>query len=531
MSRSDSLPDALLDPAAYPWPVDRVDFVETHISWVFLAGDRVVKAKRPVRFSFVDYSSLALRRQACEDEVRLNRLLADDIYLGVVPIVRTDEGLRVSAEGEIVDWATLMRRIDEGEMLDSRLAEGRVPGDLAERIADRLVPFHLETAAFCEGPDEDVLASQEKVLRENLDDLAPFAGAPLPALEFRLIREAVERFLEDHRDGMRARVADGWIREGHGDLRCEHFVVPDAGPAQVYDCVEFSRELRCADIASDLAFLLMDLVRLGAPAGTVGEILQRYDEAGADLPPGMLRLYWIHRALVRAKVHCLQVGQPDRGRRSRSAHKAVEYLHVAARKALVARPALIVMSGLSGTGKSTVAEGIARMLGISRIASDEVRKELAAARPDPGDIYTRTWSARTYREVYRRGAEELAAGRSVILDATFLDEEHRGEAATVASRHGVPLVLVETVADKKVVEARLLERARRGDAISDATVDIYRQQRERLLANPPGVPEGTIHVIVDTTPEGPVSLDPVLAALLDAGIIEARIDGTTPLQG
>ncbi|HWV23045.1 MAG TPA: hypothetical protein VNZ58_02560, partial [Thermomicrobiales bacterium] len=283
MSSPESLPSALLDPAAYPWSVDEVEFIETHISWVFLAGDRVVKVKRPVRFSFVDYSTLELRRGACDAEVRLNRLLADDIYLGVVPIVRTREGLRVSGDGDPVDWATLMWRIDADEILESRLAQGRIPGDLTARLADRLVPFHMAIAARCNGPDEDVLRAQEKVLQDNLADLQPFIGAPLPEIEFRLAGDAIARFLNERRPDMLGRVANGWIREGHGDLRCEHIVVPDRGPVQVYDCVEFSRDLRCADIASDLAFLLMDLARLGAPAGTIGGLLQRYEAAGADL--------------------------------------------------------------------------------------------------------------------------------------------------------------------------------------------------------------------------------------------------------
>lgn len=530
MSGAEVLPDALRDRTAYPWPVDDVEFVETHISWVYLAGDRVVKVKRPVRFSFVDYSTLALRRQACEDEVRLNRLLADDIYLGVVPIVRTGDGVHVAGEGEVVDWATLMRRIDGREMLDSRLASGRVPADLASRLADRLVPFHLETAPRCDGPDEDVLADQEEVLRENLEDLAPFAGNPLPKLELRLVRTAIERFLEECRVEMLNRVAGGWIREGHGDLRCEHVVVPDEGPVHVYDCVEFSRELRCADVASDIAFLLMDLVRLDAPSGTIDELLRRYRQAGAELPPGMLRLYWIHRALVRTKVHCLQLNQPDPEQRSRSARKAVEYLHMAARQAISTRPALIVMTGLSGTGKSTVAASIARMLGVARHASDKIRKELAANEREPGDIYTGAWTERTYRELLRRGEDDLAVGRMAILDATFLDETRRAEVSAIASRHGVPLVLIETVTDEDVVECRLVERARRGDSISDATVGIYREQRQRQKANPPAIPAGAIHAIVDTSPDGPVSLDPVLSALRDNGVIEARIDDMTTMD-
>lgn len=528
---SDEMFGALKHSDAYPWPVKSVELVETHISWVFLAGERVVKLKRPVQYSFVDYSTLELRHQACQDEVRLNRLLSDDIYLRVVPIVRVGERFLIGEgnEGEVVDWATLMRRIPEREMLDVRMQEDTLPGEIAKRLADRLVPFHMEVAPRCTGPDDEMLQSQNEVIRENIDELEPFSGHPLPPFELVIVREAVFDYLDVHSDRLLERVKQGWIREGHGDLRCEHIVMPDDGTIQIYDCVEFNRDLRCADIASDLAFLLMDLVRLDAPAGTIDTLLRRYRETGAVLPLDVVRLYWIHRALVRAKVHCLQVDGQKGEQRLTSVRKAVEYLHIATSQAITARPTLIVMSGLSGTGKSTVAEALSRTLGVRRIASDEVRKVLASKERNSGDIYTAEWNARTYEEMFRHGGEELAAGRVVILDATFLDERSRADASGLASTNDVPMMVVETITDEGVVLRRLNERTRRGESISDATAEVYRRQRERHNANPPSLPAGSVHVQIDTSLEEPASLDPALSALANAELIMPHIPDTGSL--
>jgi len=521
----DSLLHALRDPQVYPWPVTSVKMVETHISWVFLAGDRVIKLKRPVQYAFVDYSTLQKRRQACEDEVALNRRLAPDVYLGVIPIIREGRKFRIGTGegGDIVEWATLMRRLDDDDMLDAQLQAGMEPPQLAARLAERLVPFHLEEIPECPGDPDAILNGQLGVVTDNLNELQPFLNRPLPSYEFDLINRAMQRFIGTNRRVLRQRVVDGWIREGHGDLRCEHVSIPADGPLQIYDCVEFNRDLRCADVASDLAFLLMDLARLGAQSGTIRDLIGAYQRAGAVLPSGLLRFYWIHRALVRAKVHSLQLADAkDTHEEQRISVKVMEYLHVATRQAVKTQPAVIAMTGLSGTGKSTVGKALAQALGATRIASDEVRKTLAGPHPNE-DIYSAEWTDRTYRKLNDLADEAVASGNLVILDATYLDSERRLAAADVATTHDVPFLLIETVTDDDVVVQRLEERQRRGDSVSDATVDIYRWQREQHLAEPPVIPPGAITIQVDTTPDGPTSLDTVLSALEDAGLLMPQI--------
>lgn len=524
---SNDLVADLLRPDAYPWRPPAVDLIETHVSWVFLAGDRVVKVKRPVRFPFVDHRRLESRHQSCLDEVRLNRRLTDGVYLGVVPIVRAAEGYRVDEEGEPAEWATLMRRLSADRMLDHLLRGDAAPPDLAELLASRLIPFHRQVAPICLGDPDAVAGSATGIVTDNLDELEPFAGAPLGAAQFGLVAAAMREFIAAHGALLRERAAAGWVREGHGDLRCEHVCLEADGAVQIFDCVEFNIDVRCADIASDLAYLLMDLSRLGAHEAAAG-LLARYRQAGIDLPDGLLQLYRAHRALVRAKIACIDFSRGDTGAKARTSVKAADYLDMAIAAALTVRPLLIAMTGLSGTGKSSVARRLARGLGARLSSSDLVRKELAgidgAAPAAWGEgIYRAEWSRTTYDRLFALAAEHLAAGAPVLLDAAFLSSEQRAAAAEVARRAGVRFLLVETVCDAATVEARLAARAARGDSPSDATTEIFRHQRAMAAAAPPAVPIGAWHIQIDTGGQPPVALDPVYALLAREGIIASEI--------
>ncbi|HET8523150.1 MAG TPA: hypothetical protein VFL82_07950, partial [Thermomicrobiales bacterium] len=290
---------ALRHPRAYPWCPSTVELIETHVSWVFLAGDYVVKIKRPVAYDFVDHTTLAARHQSCLDEVRLNRRLTTNVYLDAAPIVHDGAAYRVNGTGTPVEWATLMRRLPADRMLDAMIAAETAPPDVADRLADRLIPFHRDLAPFRGMPPAESAGRLATVLTDNLDELRPFAGSLVAPAQLALIDTSMRDFLDRNRELLAQRVADGWIREGHGDLRAEHICVEPDGQLQIFDCIEFNVALRRADVASDIAFLLMDLSRLGA--GTAASALAaRYRAAGIDLPPPLLNVYRAHRALVRA---------------------------------------------------------------------------------------------------------------------------------------------------------------------------------------------------------------------------------------
>lgn len=517
----EDLVTALTRPEAYPWRPPFVEVIETHISWVFLAGDRVVKVKRPVQFGFVDHSTVDLRRHSCEEEVRLNRRLTDGVYLGAIPITADGMHLTVDGEGDPVEWATLMRRLPAAGMLDQLLATEGAPADLADRLARRLIPFHRDLAGACGRREDGSARALAGVLTDNLSELRPFAGTRLAAVQLGMVDEAIRAFLAANAELLAGRVADGWVRDGHGDLRAEH-VCLDGDGVQIFDCVEFNPAIRCADIASDLAFLLMDLDRLGA--GEVGRALEeRYRDAGVPLPSSLLRLYRAHRALVRAKVDCLTLSTEHQLHPGLS-DEARTYLNLATRAALTVRPFIVVMTGLSGTGKSTVARALAEATGAVLHSSDTVRKDLAhpagETAADWGEgIYTRKWTDHTYQRLHDLAGHDLTAGHPVILDATYLETERREDAASLGSGAGVPVLLVETVCDERTAAARLAVRAARHDSPSDATLDTYRRQLEVLAADPPAVPEGAAAVILDTADRASGLLDPVFAALAETGVI------------
>ena len=514
---------SLLRPEAYPWRPPIVDFIETHISWVFLAGDRVVKLKRPVVYEFVDHSTLTRRRQSCVDEVRLNRRLTDGVYLDVVPIRLSADGARLDGPGPVIEWATLMRRLPAEGMVAALLATNPAPADLADRLADRLIPFHRDSASICAGEPADVAAAATRIVTENLAELAPFVGTVLPPVEFDLVARALREFVQDREDALRDRAEAGWIREGHGDLRAEHICLEPNGAVQVFDCVEFSRALRCADVASDLAFLLLDLDRFGA--GQVStSLLARYRAAGIDLPDELLRFYQAHRALVRAKVAGLRVGSAGSAADRAQVAEAVGYLHQATAAALECEPLVIAMTGLSGTGKSTVGAAIGQALGIAPIVSDVVRKALvgverAAPAAWEAGLYAPEQTRATYRRLRDLAGEALAAGRPVVLDAAYLDRTERHQLAEMANSVGAPLLFVETACPEAVALRRITERARRGTSPSDATAEIHRRQRAMVAGRTPALPTGAQGVVIDTTSDDTIALDPVFIALASLGLM------------
>lgn len=527
---SAELVNDLLRPEAYPWRPTAVELIETHISWVFLAGERVVKVKRPVAFPFVDHRALASRKQSCLDEVRLNRRLSDDVYLDVVPIVRNSQGCQVDGSGSPVEWATLMRRLPSSSMLDDILERGGAPPDLAARLAARLIPFHRQIAAVCNGDPERVSTTAMRILVDNLAELDPFAGRPLGAAQLALVATAMRHFLSNEQARLLQRAADGWVREGHGDLLAEHICLEPDGAVQVFDCVEFNRDLRCADVASDIAYLFMDLARLGA-ADVAADLLRRYRGSGVVLPDPLLRLYGAHRALVRAKIACLEIDDEEVGPAAHRHLAGADYLDMASAAALTVRPVLIIMSGLSGTGKSAIANRLSRAIGAQLFVSDVVRKELAGvtgAAPAAWQegLYTAEWTRATYDRLFALAERDLAAGHAVILDATFLASAQRNAAAALASRSRVPLALIETVADDAIVTTRLAARAERGDSVSDAAIATFRRQQAAVAADPPTVPPHSLPLRIDTGVDASLAFDRLFATLAQADIIAPTIPGS-----
>ncbi|HLH78312.1 MAG TPA: AAA family ATPase [Candidatus Binataceae bacterium] len=487
---------------------EQVERRETHISWVFIAGDSVFKIKKPIKFDFVDYSTLERRFAMCCEEVRLNRRLAAGIYLGVVPIMMRGDGFAIapacdSPVVDAVEYAVWMRRLSEDNSLESLLRRGEVNAAKLGQIAEVIAGFHRQ-AAREQAVRYGGAAAIERGIMGNLAECAGFVNQTVSPAEFDELTQRNRQFLERHHDTFDLRARTGRVCEGHGDLRCEHlYLAPGEQPA-IIDCVEFNEALRYADVASDLAFLLMDMERLGA-AGQAHALFEAYLHASGDGQLAeLLNFYKCYRATVRGKVASLKSRQPGIAdpESERAKKVAAKHFQAAVGYARLCGPALIVVYGLSGSGKSTVAKLLANRLGCAHYNSDVFRKQLfAAPRATRAvgyreGIYTPQQTRKTYDALLSAARQELEAGRSAVLDASFLDEGARVRVVELARTARVPFVMAECTASESEIGRRLAIRAQQPDAISDATFETYLRQKEELA--PLGPELSSHHVLVNT---------------------------------
>jgi len=459
-------------PELYPGRPEPVEVVESHISWVFLAGDRAYKLRKPVVFPFLDYGSAERRRELCEEELRLGRRLAPEIYLGVRPLVRSDGGWLLGEPGERGDEHVVeMRRFDERSTLAARLGRGDADRALVRAVARRIAGFHSAAEPAPAGSfDAGTVAA---TVSENFGTLLPYGDA-VGARELAAAHRFAVAFLHARHEQLEDRVTRGLVRDCHGDLRAEHVIVTN-GAVEVFDPLEFDEELRRIDVSADLAFLVMDLIVAGADT-LAAELIAEYESAGGDHGGRQLLFFYAaYRAWVRAKVACLRAGELPPGERAVALAEARRFAEIGRRLAWRVRlPLMLVICGASATGKTHLAEALASLSGLPRLSSDVVRKELAGldrtARA-PEAVYSEDVSVRTYREL---GARAAAAANGAIVDATF---RRRGHRAAFAGAFGGQALFIECTAPAKVVAERAARRELDPARVSDATPAIAARQR------------------------------------------------------
>ena len=488
MSRSDSQPLGRRIPGTREsWNRAAREFrqyerAETHISILIFIGDKVYKIRKPVRFAFLDFSDRADRAVDCHREVELNRRLAPDVYLGVADIVMDDEP---------VDHMVVMRALPEERQLTSLLQSDADIGRPLDQIALTLSSFHATATRSAQIAAAASPSAFTQKWKENFEEVARFVGNPLDSSVETEIHALVARWLSTHRHLLEARAVEGHVCDGHGDLQASDIFCLEDG-VRILDCLEFSDMLRYDDVCADVAFLAMDMERLGRPDAAMTFVRSYERHSGCTLPPPLLHLHIALRAYVRAKVACL------RSEQAADAAGSARKLHVMALRHLrSARSALVLVGGLPGTGKSTLAAGLANQTGWVLVRSDEVRQR----RPGGSDRYAPDAVAAVYEELLRIGHGHLEQGKSVILDASWVGAEQRARAAQVAEETQSELIAICCRCEDAVGADRIRERLRRGDDVSEATVAIRDAMAMRLDPWPSAVVVDTSRTPVTATVE------------------------------
>ncbi len=504
----EALQEALSTPAAYPHEPERIEFEHTHISLVALVPPRVYKIKKPVSLSYLDFSTLKRRRRVCEAEVRLNRRLAPDTYEGVVPIVRTDEGLRVEGDpetGEVVEVAVKMRYLEPSQFLDARLSRGDAGTADIDRVARQLCEFYQSQPSTPEVAEAGRIERLRAVTEENFAEATGHIGSLLSRPAHEALQFYADLFYDQSASLLHRRRAGGFIVEGHGDLRLEHVHVPDDRIA-IFDCIEFNEEFRHLDVANDVAFLAMDLDVHGRRDLSHRFVDRMATGLGDPDLPRLINFYKSQRAQVRGKVGGLRAAEtevPVR-ERARSRAQARHHYQWALRYAVAgSAPLVVLVMGRPGTGKSTQAESLAQALGWPHLASDPIRKTHAdvplhgRADPDTRErLYTDELTEATYATLQARAVQRARRQRGTVLDATFSSPEQREQLRTALRAADVPSVFVELTAPDAILKRRLRQRSTVSAAASDARAEDLETLSARYQA--PDALEDSRHVRIST---------------------------------
>jgi len=478
-----SLVDQLMRPAAYSHPVTSVQRIETHISWILLTDDYVYKIKKPLDLGFLDFGTLERRLHYCAEEIRLNKPWAPDIYIDVVPIVMTAGQAQIGGDGPPVEYAVRMKPFDQEMLLDRQLLSGNLSLSDATELGDVIGRRHLAAAVTPREQRDRISRRAIELVRENFETLQGNIDSPL--------LEKLERWTVEHlrklESSVKKRFDDGFFRDCHGDLHLGNLVRLPTG-ITTFDCIEFSHELRNIDVVADYAFLTMDLV-YRERQDLAAQFLNRYLEITGDYDGvRFLNLYFSYRCLVRGKIDVLRSQERKiSGDRNEDLANAERYCQIAAHQVSHRKPVLIVMHGLSASGKTFVSDQVLRELPAIRIRSDIERKRLFDLDESSethsavaAGIYSNQVTDRLYEHLYELADTLLQSGHSVILDASFLRAAQRNSARELAAQVDAGFVIIETVASDSTLRRRLRERKAQHLDASEADASVLDYQMKSL---------------------------------------------------
>jgi aminoglycoside phosphotransferase family enzyme/predicted kinase len=492
---------ALLKPEAYPETTGKIELVQTQMSFVFLTKEFVYKVKKAVDLGYLDYTTLDKRNFYCQKELELNRRLCPEAYLGVVPITQDRGAIRIGGRGEAIEYAVRMRRLPQKAMMDVLLANDGVSVEMITGVAQKLAAFHQKAETNAEISAFGEIKAVTRNTDENFDQTEKYIGRTISKDNYQRIKNYTNSFVGENAPLFNKRIKEGRIRDCHGDLHAAHICFAD--DICIYDCIEFNDRFRYCDVASEMAFLAMDLDHYGRADLSRSLVNAYVDESGDKELLELLGFYKGYRAYVRGKVESFKLDDPyiSKGEKEKTLEVAASYFDLA-RAYTRSKPVLFITVGLVGTGKSTLAKALAGRLGLAVISSDITRKQLTGVpltehrfEGFDGGIYSAELSRRTYDKLFSGAGDILSDGGSVVLDASFIRAEERLKAKRLAQEAGADFFIIECTLDEKNIKRRLEGRLKEG-TVSDGRWEVYKPQKK---AFDPVKESPQRHAIVDTS--------------------------------
>ncbi|MEM0466135.1 MAG: AAA family ATPase [Candidatus Thermoplasmatota archaeon] len=496
MNKVDLLP-YLRNPSFYGSSASSVEIIQTHISVVALTGPYAYKVKKPVNFGFLDFSTLEKRKFYCEEEIRLNRRLCPDIYLSVLPITQQNGAIVLNGTGKPIEYVVKMKQFPQQEIMTYLLKQGKIDEGIIDILCSKLVDFYTR-----EQPTDEISSygSPDQVrqnIDENFEQTKAVVGSLISPETYAFIKTTNDAFFKNKKDVFHRRIKQGYIRDCHGDLHSGNIVVSGANNIYIFDCIEFNKRFRFIDVASDIGFLAMDLDYQNHPYLASFLITDYVKKSGDTGIFDLLNFYKSYRAYVRGKVTGFQLQDPKipEHKKQELQRTAQRYFTLSEYYALLFSldvaehtPCLFVVGGLSGTGKSTVAQKIAVDYHACYLNSDIIRKQLAGI-----DTYERHHDAfnkglyepknvdATYEKMITTAAETLQRKENVVLDATFQKRKHRDMVVRLSQDLSASLIIIQCVCPDEEVKKRLESRLEK-KSVSDGRWEIYLKQKETFEA-------------------------------------------------
>lgn len=512
---SQALIAALQNPALYPHPVDGFRIIETHISWVILTGAYAYKMKKPVDFGFLNFTNLADRKHFCEEELRLNQRMAPDLYLRVLPITGSIDAPVIDGDGEPIEYLLQMREFPQTQLMAEVQARGELTDAHIDALAEQIAQFHLSIPQV---PAEHPLNSAEAIvapMRQNFEQIRPLLTEQSDLQQLDALFDWTETSIARLQSLLAQRTQQGFIRECHGDLHLGNATLIN-DRVVLFDCIEFNEPFRLIDIASDAAFLAMDLEDRGLKCQARRFINGWLERTGDYAALELLNLYKAYRALVRAKVNLFRLHQEEDAVQRRVILRQYRgYANLAESYSAIPSRFLAITHGVSAVGKSQVALRLVEALGAIRLRSDVERKRLHGEQPEAlaaeldAGIYSTEAGDATYHRLHMLAETALNAGFSVVIDATYLKQQYRQAAWQVAESTGVPFMILTCEAPNAVIEQWLAQRQAQGGDPSDATMAVIKAQQ--ASRDPLSESEQLLNRQIDTPEAG--SLDALVSAI------------------